>query len=91
MNAPLQSPARRGRDALQRPVASALALGKAHDEVIDESHLRCAHIGLEAAELGAIRYALDAAGGNISEAAKRLGVNRNTIYRKLRRNAPHNG
>lgn len=37
-------------------------------------------------ELGrdAIRRALDAAGGNISVASKRLGISRNTIYRKLR-------
>jgi transcriptional regulator of acetoin/glycerol metabolism len=35
-------------------------------------------------EIDAIRAAVDAAGGNISEAAKRLGVSRNTIYRKLR-------
>ena len=37
-------------------------------------------------ELDAIRRAVDAAGGNISEAAKRLGISRNTIYRKLRWN-----
>ena len=41
---------------------------------------------LEEVEIDAIRSALDAAGGNISEAAKRLGVSRNTIYRKLRWN-----
>ena len=35
-------------------------------------------------EAALIRAAVDAAGGNISEAAKRLGVSRNTIYRKLR-------
>ncbi|HEU4459376.1 MAG TPA: sigma-54-dependent Fis family transcriptional regulator [Methylibium sp.] len=37
-------------------------------------------------ELGrdAIRRAVDAAGGNISVASKRLGISRNTIYRKLR-------
>jgi len=37
-------------------------------------------------ELGrdAIRQAVDAAGGNISMASKRLGISRNTIYRKLR-------
>jgi len=35
-----------------------------------------------------IRNALDAARGNISEAAKRLGISRNTIYRKLRWNQP---
>ena len=38
-------------------------------------------------ELDVIRTAVEAAGGNISEAAKRLGVSRNTIYRKLRWNA----
>lgn len=39
---------------------------------------------LEEVELQMIRQAVDAAGGNISEASKRLGVSRNTIYRKLR-------
>ncbi len=39
---------------------------------------------LDDIEIDAIRRALDAAGGNISEAAKRLGISRNTIYRKLR-------
>jgi sigma-54 dependent transcriptional regulator, acetoin dehydrogenase operon transcriptional activator AcoR len=39
---------------------------------------------LEAMEVEAIRRAVETAGGNISEAAKRLGVSRNTIYRKLR-------
>ena len=41
---------------------------------------------LEEQEIDAIRRALDAAGGNISEASKRLGISRNTIYRKLRWN-----
>jgi transcriptional regulator of acetoin/glycerol metabolism len=41
---------------------------------------------LEDVELMTIRSAVDAAGGNISEAAKRLGISRNTIYRKLRWN-----
>lgn len=35
-------------------------------------------------ELQTIRDTVAAAGGNISEAAKRLGISRNTIYRKLR-------
>jgi transcriptional regulator of acetoin/glycerol metabolism len=39
---------------------------------------------LDDIERDAIRRGLDAAGGNISEAAKRLGISRNTIYRKLR-------
>jgi transcriptional regulator of acetoin/glycerol metabolism len=37
-------------------------------------------------EFDAIRHAVDAAQGNISEASKRLGISRNTIYRKLRWN-----
>ena len=41
---------------------------------------------LDAIEIDAIQRALDAAAGNISEAAKRLGISRNTIYRKLRWN-----
>ncbi len=41
---------------------------------------------LQQAEIAMIQQALDAAGGNISEASKRLGISRNTIYRKLRWN-----
>jgi transcriptional regulator of acetoin/glycerol metabolism len=43
---------------------------------------------LQDMEIDAIRRAVDAAGGNISEASKRLGISRNTIYRKLRWQAP---
>ena len=43
-----------------------------------------ATMSLEAMEVEAIRRAVEAAGGNISEASKRLGISRNTIYRKLR-------
>jgi len=39
---------------------------------------------LEALELQSIKRALEEAGGNISVASKRLGISRNTIYRKLR-------
>jgi len=39
-------------------------------------------------EIDAIRRAVEAAGGNISEASKRLGISRNTIYRKLKWNLP---
>ncbi len=41
---------------------------------------------LQEQEIDAIRHALEQAGGNISEASKRLGISRNTIYRKLRWN-----
>lgn len=39
---------------------------------------------LQAQEMAAIRSAVEAAGGNISRAARQLGIARNTIYRKLR-------
>lgn len=39
---------------------------------------------LQDMEFDAIRRAVDEAGGNISVASKRLGISRNTIYRKLR-------
>ncbi|MBP6765239.1 MAG: sigma-54-dependent Fis family transcriptional regulator [Rubrivivax sp.] len=42
---------------------------------------------LQAQELAAVRAAVQAAGGNISVAAQRLGVSRNTVYRKLRAGA----
>ncbi|CAN5903929.1 sigma-54-dependent Fis family transcriptional regulator [soil metagenome] len=41
---------------------------------------------LEQAEIEMIRAAVETAGGNISAASKRLGISRNTIYRKLRWN-----
>jgi sigma-54 dependent transcriptional regulator, acetoin dehydrogenase operon transcriptional activator AcoR len=43
---------------------------------------------LEDIELQSIQRAVDAAGGNISVAAKQLGISRNTIYRKLRWKSP---
>jgi transcriptional regulator of acetoin/glycerol metabolism len=45
-----------------------------------------ATMSLDEMEIDAIRRTVDACGGNISEASKRLGVSRNTIYRKLRWN-----
>jgi transcriptional regulator of acetoin/glycerol metabolism len=41
---------------------------------------------LHEGEIEMIRAALDDANGNISAAARRLGVSRNTIYRKMRWN-----
>ena len=41
---------------------------------------------LEEMEIAAIRHAVESAHGNISEASKRLGISRNTVYRKLRWN-----
>ena len=39
-------------------------------------------------EIEVIRRTVESLGGNISEASKRLGISRNTIYRKLRWNQP---
>ena len=41
-------------------------------------------LALQALELQAMQQALQACGGNVSQAARRLGVSRNTIYRRLR-------
>ncbi|MBS7545839.1 sigma-54-dependent Fis family transcriptional regulator [Ancylobacter oerskovii] len=38
---------------------------------------------LDAIELAAMRRALDAHGGNVSKAARALGINRSTLYRRL--------
>ena len=46
---------------------------------------------LEESERELIRQVLASVNGNISEASKRLGVSRNTIYRKLRRDEPDAG
>ena len=43
---------------------------------------------LEQLETASIRAAVNAADGNISEAAKRLGISRNKVYRKLRPHEP---
>ena len=43
---------------------------------------------LEELELRTIQRAVEEAGGNISVASRRLGISRNTIYRKLRWQAP---
>jgi transcriptional regulator of acetoin/glycerol metabolism len=49
------------------------------------SPIEAAADGLEAAEQGAIRRALSRTGGNISEAARLLGISRATLHRKLAR------
>jgi sigma-54 dependent transcriptional regulator, acetoin dehydrogenase operon transcriptional activator AcoR len=61
---------------------SAPVAAEARAELMPQSTAR----SLDDIEIDAIRRALDAADGNISEAAKRLGISRNTIYRKLRWN-----
>ena len=55
---------------------------------LEESHLPVMPIFAEAAplqdiELDVIRRTLDQCGGNVSAAAKRLGIHRSTIYRRM--------
>lgn len=40
-------------------------------------------VGLDSITLAAMRAALDAEGGNVSRAARRLGIHRSTLYRRL--------
>lgn len=40
-------------------------------------------VGLDSITLSAMRTALDAEGGNVSRAARRLGIHRSTLYRRL--------
>lgn len=51
---------------------------------VNSSNLSSQAQTLEELEIATIRTALDAAYGNISVAAKKLGISRNTIYRKLK-------
>jgi len=63
---------------LPTPAPSALASDRQADAANPRS--------LQQLEVEAIRQAVQDCGGNITEAAKRLAVSRNTIYRKLRWN-----
>ena len=65
--------------AVQPPAADAPARGPAWSPAPAQPQR-----SLETMELDAIRLAVEQAQGNISEASKRLGISRNTIYRKLR-------
>ena len=74
------------------PVVAAAAVSEASHVAtctVDDSPIAlqsAAPLTLGEAEIDMIRRVLADAGGNISEASKRLGISRNTIYRKLRWN-----
>ena len=76
--------------ALARPAASAMHATALQSAAQSASPADAATEPrtLEDVELSAIRRAVDDAKGNISEASKRLGVSRNTVYRKLRWKQP---
>ena len=56
------------------PASTATSAGTSGPERTTLDELQCE----------AIRQALAQTGGNISQASRRLGISRNTIYRKLR-------
>ncbi len=65
----------------------ALAMAPAHAAPQD----RPVPATLQDMKLDALRRAVEEAGGNISVASRRLGISRNTIYRKLRWRADQGG
>jgi transcriptional regulator of acetoin/glycerol metabolism len=67
--------------ALQGPPEAALPLP---EPALAQPSAPAPGTTLQAQEMAAIQQAVQAAGGNISRAARQLGVARNTIYRKLR-------
>ena len=71
-------------DALQQQPAAAAPVKPEPEPAPVEAPAADIATTLEALELQTIRRAVDEAGGNISVASKRLGISRNTIYRKLR-------
>jgi transcriptional regulator of acetoin/glycerol metabolism len=77
-HAPLAGPA-----SLQAPAPAAPHTGPAWSVEPTATPRSLEEMGIDA-----IRHAVAAAGGNISEASKQLGISRNTIYRKLRWNKP---
>jgi transcriptional regulator of acetoin/glycerol metabolism len=68
--------------AAERPPAGEAAPGAGNPAVPPDTPPG-APATMQALELQAIRVAVEAAGGNISVAARRLGISRNTIYRRL--------
>ena len=83
---PMQAAAPMPARPVFAPPAAAPASAAALPAAATPAPVVAANRTLEEAEIDMIRAALEAAGGNISEASKRLGISRNTIYRKLRWN-----
>ena len=68
-----------------------IALDAAQPEEVRQAarqHLeRCSHLNLDATldlwQKGYIEAAIELSGGNMSEAARRLGINRTTLYNRM--------
>ncbi|MBA4341827.1 MAG: hypothetical protein C0423_06715 [Methylibium sp.] len=67
--------------ALRSPVLSAAPAAPSHAEPVGETS---AAPSLRQTERQAIAAAVETAGGNLSAAARQLGIGRSTLYRKLR-------
>ena len=89
----------RGRSVLRTALLLAGPAGEVLPEHLPDEFLQAARSdtagpaaaqaagSLQDQELAAVRAAVQVAGGNISVAARALGVSRNTVYRKLRQEA----
>jgi two-component system response regulator RegA len=66
-----------------------LTLGITHWQPGAQPAERAVDHSLARAEWGHIRRVLDDCGGNVTEAARLLGIHRRSLQRKLRKNPPH--
>jgi transcriptional regulator of acetoin/glycerol metabolism len=77
------------REHLSEDVVEDTLAARRHGAPADD--VKAPHSSLDELTLEAISQAVNAAHGNISQASRQLGISRNTIYRKLRWNRPHDG
>ncbi|WP_424859488.1 helix-turn-helix domain-containing protein [Tepidimonas sp. HKU77] len=74
--------ARRGRGPIEVPTWSGLRVLALAQSGRDDA-IHGAALPLKSREAALIRHAVAQAGGNVAEAARRLGISRATVYRKL--------
>jgi two-component system response regulator RegA len=75
-------------DFLQKPIGGKQLL-EAIERAAERAQAGPASPSLARAELEHIRRVLHECGGNISEAARRLGIHRRSLQRKLQKQPPH--
>ncbi len=73
------------QSTLSGPTADAIGALTAGGQAGHTAASQATPSAARAAQIAALRAALDASGGNISATARRLGVDRSTVHRRLRR------